>query len=179
MASATSPRLSSGTGSPLWPMVESFPWSWLPQIQCCTVTWTQQSQSACLSWQARGKVVVGNSIDSRADLSAPYPAGKPAHMHPSWAESKLPTMLLLVPAVLQPAKRACLPNTGSQDWGTKSVTWTTHSPGQGSSCVISFCLWVPLQGHKFWPNHISSLSTRLHVYLLQPWFTGVRPPVSS
>lgn len=51
---------------------------------------------------------MGNSAPTTADLSLAWLRGKPALEHSSQAESRLPTALLLVPAVLQPAKGACL-----------------------------------------------------------------------
>lgn len=95
--------------------------------------------------------------DSRADLSPPpyrqtstharlMSRGRASH-HPSVSS-----------AVLQPAKGACLPSIGPQDWDAKSAAWTAHSSGQVCSHVISLCLreaglhWITLL--PFLPNYI-------------------------
>ena len=80
----------------------------------------------------------------------------------------------LVPLVLQPAKGACLPFVGLQDWGALSMALTTHSPERVSTCVISHFLWVPSHGHRSQPNHFSSLPC---VSFLQPWW--YRSPSAS
>ena len=74
----------------------------------------------------------------------------------SWAESRLPSALLLVPPAPQPAKRAV---GGTQDWGTQYVAWTSHPLGQISTCVISSSEFVPSPGARFRPDHFSSLPT--------------------
>ena len=53
-------------------------------------------------------MVSGNPAAARADLSLPCLRGKPAHVCSRQVESRLPIALLLVPAVLQPAKEALL-----------------------------------------------------------------------
>lgn len=50
IATAILPRLCPRTRSPLYPMVESSPWLWLPQIQCCIVMWSEQHWSIILVW---------------------------------------------------------------------------------------------------------------------------------
>lgn len=67
---------------------------------------------------------------------------KQVFIHSSWAESRLPTALLLVQVVLQPATGVCFPCVWLQDWGTQCVTWVTHSLGQISMHVLSLLLWV-------------------------------------
>lgn len=58
-------------------MVKSFPWSWLSQIQCCTVMWTEQGQSICLALAgAHSEMVMGNPEATKADFSQPYFRGK-------------------------------------------------------------------------------------------------------
>ena len=81
---------------------------------------------------------------------------KKAFMCISWAECRLPSALLLVPPAPQPAKRAV---GGTQDWGTQYVAWTSHPPGQISTCVISSSEFVPSPGARFRPDHFSSLPT--------------------
>lgn len=48
----------------------------------------------------------------------------------SQVELSLPTVLLLVPQALQPAKGAYLPYVRPQGWGTQYVAQTTDSPGE-------------------------------------------------
>lgn len=91
--------------------------------------------------------------------SLPCFTRKKAFMCISWAESRLPSALLLVPPAPQPAKRACVPFVRTQDWGSQYVVWTSHSPGQISTCVISSSEFVPSLGARFWPDHFSSLPT--------------------
>ena len=80
----------------------------------------------------------------------------------SHAQSRLPTALLLVSAVLWTARGADLPCVGPQDWGIQFVAFTTLSPEQvyihpSPLHVISLFLWVPSQGHRSWPNHFLPL----------------------
>ena len=72
----------------------------LPQIQCLAVTWSEWGRSLGLAW-AYGEAIVGNPETTRADLTLPYFGGKPVHTCSSQVESRLPTALLLVLAVLQ------------------------------------------------------------------------------
>lgn len=66
-------------------------------------------------------------------------------MHPSEAESRVHTALLLVPMVFQPVKGACS-YAGSQDWNTQSVAFTAHFPW-----------WIP--SHEFSSSESSTLGT--------------------
>ena len=63
-------RPCPGTSSSLPPTVESSPQSWLPQNQCCSVTWNEQDQSLCLAW-VHAKAVMGNPAGTAADPSPP------------------------------------------------------------------------------------------------------------
>lgn len=36
-------KIYANSGSPLHSTVGSFPWPWLPQIQCCSVTWSDEA----------------------------------------------------------------------------------------------------------------------------------------
>lgn len=147
MATAASPRCH-----PL-PSCLCFPWlSLLP-------THGNRSSSAALRHGVSGggdvclaqaelwtEVVTGNPVVTGAVLSlniSALPWGASQHACSSQVESRLPTALLLVPAVLQPGTGACLPCVRSQHWSVQSVAWTADSPGQVSACVIFLFLWIP------------------------------------
>ena len=55
------------------PIVESFPQSWPPQIQCHAVVWTEQGWNVHLARAGvHGKMVMGNPVAARAEFL--YPA---------------------------------------------------------------------------------------------------------
>ena len=78
-----------GPGCLLNPKVKSFPWPWLPPIQCCAMTWSEQGQSVHLAWTGLfGKAIMGNSAATKADVSLPCPGGLPACTCSSQMESR-------------------------------------------------------------------------------------------
>ena len=80
-----------------------------------------------------------------------------------YVESRLPTTLVLVPAILQLAKGTRLPCVRS---GLGHLIFDSHcSLPRVGVCVISLFLQVSSQGHRSRPDHSSSLPTSLHVYL--------------
>ena len=79
---------------------------------------------------------MGSSAQTTADLSPACLRGKPALEHSSQAESRLPTALLLVPAVLQPAKGACLLMCRTSGLGVQFVAFSAHSPEQVSTPLV-------------------------------------------
>ena len=119
VATATLPWLLVGNQLPLCPIVESFIQSWLPQIQCCSVT-----RSICSVWAGVfSQAVVGKLEDTRSCLSLPCLRGKPAS---SRVASVLFTALLCGP----PTKQGGLSiSCWTQKWCTKSAFWTAHSIG--------------------------------------------------
>ena len=141
------------------------PW-WWPPVQRHAVRWSESGWSICLAWAG---CTAGWVPETQQPLKQPSlrpsPLGKSAHACSSRAESGLPTALLLLPVVLQPAKGACLPRRGSQDWGAQSVAWTAHSPGQISTHISSLFLWLPSRGHRSQPEIFSSLPTWLRADL--------------
>ena len=61
MAMGVPPRFCPGTTSPLCPKVKPFPWSWLPQIQCCAVAWSEWGWRVCSAQcEAWGRTVTAN-----------------------------------------------------------------------------------------------------------------------
>lgn len=52
-----------------------------------------------------GKMLFGNR--QLLEKTSLYPDSKPVDMYPAWVESRLPTAILFVPAVLQPTEGAC------------------------------------------------------------------------
>ena len=110
-------------------------------------------------WGDRGKPAA-----TRAILSLPSQShleGRPvAHSSPS--ESRLPTALLYVLAVLQPSKVAGLPHIGLQPWGAQSGTLTSQPLSTSNSSFP----WVPFQeGKGSQPDGFSSLASWLCVDL--------------
>ena len=97
-----------------WPLRPTviFPPLWFSQIQCHAVTQREPGQS--LGSAGARERVMGNPPATRADLSLPYFLCKPSHTCSSQVQSKLPTALLSVSAVLP---RVCL--LGPQDWGIR------------------------------------------------------------
>ena len=66
-----------GTKSHLCPTVRSSPSSWLPQIQSCSVMWSEWGQNFCPSWaEVCCGAVSRNSTSVREDLSPPCLRGK-------------------------------------------------------------------------------------------------------
>ena len=86
-------------------------------------------------------VFVGHLATTRADLSPPFPEGKPECLCSSGVESRLPSVLLLVPVAFLPAKKA-FPLYIGQNLDIQSVAWTTNYPGQISAHVIFLFFWV-------------------------------------
>ena len=166
------------TQAPPWDQVESFPWSWQPQIQCCTVVWSEQGWSTCLAQtEAHSESVTGKLTADRADLSAPCLRLVCA---PLVSTVQVSPAFLSDPAVLQPPKGACLLLVGPQDWNAQSMAQPAHSPWWVSTHVISLLLSVPSQGHMSQPNHCSSPPIQEHMYLSYSLgCIGVVLPVSN
>ena len=150
--------------SSLHTIVQSSTHSLLLQIQWYFVMWNEKDQSLC-SACVYAKEVMGNPVATRASLSSPCLRGKLAwvlltavvqasHSHP------------VTPAVLQPAKMACLLCIETQDRGAQSVVLIAYS--QECPSVWSFlssevrsqehmtcpdCLFSP-----FLPNYVCILT---------------------
>ena len=112
------PNYHPGTRSHLHPTIMFFPWLWLPQIQCYTMTWSEQAGTfsqlglGCMvRWlQETWQWLEQPSLSCLED--------KASCMCPLQVESRLPTALILVPAVLQTAKKAfspCRTRTGASN----------------------------------------------------------------
>lgn len=178
MVVSTPPRSHPGTRFPLYPKVECLPQLWLPQIQCCTVAWSEENWRVCSAWAGiYSEVVLGNPAATRADLSlhclgeshCAYSSQVQVSHSPSIYPSSPPT----IQGGLSPLHMT--PGQGCPIYGL-----TTHSPGQVSTCVISFFLWVPPQGHRSQPYIFLSLPTWFHVYLSYSFgCTGILLPLFS
>ena len=158
------------TRQPLHPMIKSSPWLWLSEIQCCVVTWREHGQSIHVSGEL-GEVVTGNLADARADLSPPCHGGKPVSACTSWPDSKLPTALLLVPTVVQPAKGGLFPLRRTPGLGYSDYGFNHSLPRAGDDPRNLFYPLSSLPGAELLTWSLSSLLVSLVtcVSFLQPW----------
>ena len=173
--------LSPGTRSHLRPTVESSPQSWLSQIRCCTVMWSEWGQNFCPTWsEVCCEAVSRNSAAGRANLSPPCLRGKPVCVLPMsrvWASHS-------------PSVSPKGPPTSQGGLSLPHRTPGLGCPVCGSNCsllsvgvpplVICIFLWVRFQGHSSQTNCFSSLPIQLCVYLSYNLHcTAVLLPISS
>ena len=129
MATTAPPRLSLGTRSSLQPIVKSFTQSWVPQIQCHDVVWSERGRRRRVhsAWDGvHSETFTGNLAAARADVSLPCLGGQRVHVCSSQAESRTLPALLFVPVALQQAEGACLlcvdPRTGKPNLWLELLT---------------------------------------------------------
>ena len=118
---------------PLCPKVESFPWSWLPQIHYCIVARSEQGLTVHLAWAGAWRdVVVGNQVAARVDLSPPCLRGRPVFMCCSLVSPGFPSLSVCPssPGYFSPPLRPW-------DWDP-SLAQHTYSP-----CNFSFPEFSP------------------------------------
>ena len=160
--------------SSLHTTVQSSTHSLLLQIQWYFVMWNEKDQSLC-SACVYAKEVMGNPVATRASLSSPCLRGKLAWVLLT-AVVQASHSYPVTPAVLQPAKMACLLCIETQDRGAQSVVLIAYFTGV-SICVIFLVLWGLLPGAHDLPwLPFFPLPTQLCVYLNS---LGVFLPVSS
>lgn len=165
MAAADPPGPCSRTLLPLCPKVESFPWSWIPQIYCCIVAWSEQGLTIHLAWAgAWSDMVVGNPVAARVDLPPPSLRGRPVFMCSSLVESRVPQ-----PFRLSKQSRVLLSSTKTLGLGPQSVAQHTYSP-----CNFSFPEFLPRSTSPYPVTFLSFLFTclsSLQLWLYSPFFS--------
>ena len=92
------------------------------------------------------------------------PPWEQASTSSSRVESRLPTALLLVPVIFYPSRGACLLGVGPQDWAPACGSHCSLLRASVYPCRLAFPPG-PLPGAQILPWSLSSLPTRLHVYL--------------
>ena len=150
----------------------SNPHSYIPPWQkpCPTVAALQskRGQGRCLAWAGTcTRAVIGTHTtwsESFNSASLPCFGNKQAYVCSSQAESRFLIAVSLIDFSYQlrglnflvPDCRAAVPSYVAQ---------TTHPQGRTLTCVISLLFCALSWGYRSWPDHLSSLSSWLHVEL--------------
>ena len=127
------------TPSPLYPTVQSFPRSWPPHFQCCTVMdWAESDCLLGLHW--------GAWWDSCRKVSRSL--------------STLPWVQTSTNTPLSGVQTSHSPSISPNLWLELLL------PRMQSSCVISLFLWVPSQGYMSPPDFLLFLPNYLCIFLI-------------
>ena len=113
------PRLHSGTGSPCVPLLSLFPSPGCPRSSAMLRRGMREARA--FAWLGLRHTARWSQKQPLEQTSLHPASGVSQSAHASQVGSRLPTALLSVPVVLQPAKGACLPQVGPQDLGVRSV----------------------------------------------------------
>ena len=137
MAAAAPSRLHAGARCPLCPTIESYPWLWPLQIQCCTEMWSERGRSFHLAkagvcqrqWQET------QQLATRRVALSPLSSGASQHMH------TLPIIIQVSHSL--PVNPSGPPTSQRGSFllcRTQSMALTLYSPRWVSAHLFSFFL---------------------------------------